>query len=366
MSDNKSLSILRLIRSEGVGPTTYKKFIQEFGTVEKALEALPNIRHRGKTLTAYPMNAAKQEFKALQDIDGYFILHTSEYYPEPLANINDAPPLLSAIGNKDLLQKPMLAIVGARNASVNGRRLAARMAKELGEAGFVIVSGLARGIDFEAHQSALETGTIAVLANGIDIIYPPENKKLYDAIAEQGLLLSENSFGLEPNAQLFPRRNRIVSGLCKGVIVIEAAVKSGSLITTQYALDQGREVFAVPGNPLDPRATGPNGLIKRGAAHLVESAQDVLDQLSGFPSLAVEQALKAHDPPEEEPTLPINSMTDDQAYHAVLNCLSHSACMIDDIIAATHLPAAHVQSILLQMELKGQLQRMSGNRVARS
>lgn len=362
---NETLRWLRLIRSEGVGPTTFDKLLREFDTVERVLAAMPSLRSRGKPLLPANEKDIEKEYNALLKLGGQFILKDSPDYAENLRHIADAPPVLSAIGNIGLLQKPMLAIVGARNASVNGRKLAATLARDLAAAGFVIVSGLARGIDTAAHEATLGTGTIAVLANGVDVIYPPENKKLYDAIAEHGLLLSENALGLEPNAQLFPRRNRIVSGLCQGVIIIEAAMKSGSLITARCALDQGREVFAVPGNPMDPRANGPNALIKNGQAHLIETAEDVLQAFSVFPSRTMETALLALD---EEPELPLPngpSMTDDQSRHAVLSCLSQTACLIDDIVLTSQVPVQRVLSILMEMELTGQVQRLSGNRVVR-
>jgi DNA processing protein len=360
---NETLSWLRLIRSEGVGPTTFDKLVEEFGNAENALAAMHTLRHRGKQLVSANEKDIEREYHALAKLGGQFILKKDQAYADALRHISDAPPVLSALGNVSLIQKPMLAIIGARNASTNGRKLAAKIARDLGQAGFVIVSGLARGIDAAAHEAALDTGTIGVLANGVDVVYPPENKKLYDAIAERGLLLSENAFGLEPSPQLFPRRNRIVSGLCQGVIIVEAAEKSGSLITARCALDQGREVFAVPGNPLDPRAMGPNALIKRGHAQLIESAEDVLNAFSLFPSQRVEAALAALDDEAIEPSLP--SHTDDQARMAVLGCLSPTPCMIDDVVAATKVPVQRVLSILMEMELTGQVQRLSGNRIAK-
>jgi DNA processing protein len=375
------IEYLRLIRADGVGPTTFDKLAAQFGNVEQALEAMHTVRYRGKALLPLSEAKALEEYNALLKKKGYFILKDSQKYGEQLRDIHDAPPLLSALGDLSLLQRPKLAIIGARNASVSGRKLAAQIARDLGQAGFVIVSGLARGIDAAAHEAALETGTIAVLANGVDVIYPPENKKLYESIADRGLLLSENPFGIEPNAQLFPRRNRIVSDLCQGVIIIEAAKQSGSLITARFALDQGREVFAIPGNPLDPRAHGPNSLIKHGQAYLVESAEDILQALNSFLSPAVERALKALDTPTEfRQQEPVSqqlldftdtpkqtaSMTGDQAHHTVLACLSHTPCSIDDLVSATQLPVQTILSVLLHMELTNQIQRLSGNRVVLS
>jgi DNA processing protein len=357
MKNENTLSALRLIRSDGVGPMTYLRLVERFGSASAALNALPNMK---KPLTPANLNEIDAEYKALQKMGGSFLVKGENNYPELLQPIDDAPPVLSALGNLDILTKPMLAIVGARNASANGRRLAAQIARDLGDQGFVIVSGLARGIDAAAHEASLNTGTVAVLANGVDVVYPPENQKLYDAIRERGVLLSENALGTQPTSSLFPRRNRIISGLCRGVIVIEAAAKSGSLITTRDALDQGREVFAVPGSPLDPRSTGPNQLIKSGHAHLIESAQDILDILGGLRTLLPDIKESEEETVEHQ----TSALTNDQTKQAVLNCLGTTPCTIDQIAFTTQIPVAKILAMLMEMELSGMLQRLPGDRVA--
>lgn len=367
------LAALRLIRSDGVGPATYKRLAGHFGSVDAALNAMPHMK---KPIQPIDSKTVEKEYAALNKLGGRFLVTGQPGYPELLDTVDDAPPVISALGNTDLLQQPMVAIIGARNASTNGRRLAQSLARELGQAGYVIVSGLARGIDTAAHEAALDTGTVAVLANGVDVVYPPENKKLYDEIATRGLLLSENPLGMEPNATLFPRRNRIISGLCSAVIVVEAAAKSGSLITIRYALDQGREVFAVPGSPLDPRASGPNQLIKTGQAQLIESARDVLDALGGLRNLGTldtsgPQISFALDQVEalstdEGNAVPVDGhMTDDQARHMVMMHLSPTPCAIDQLTHVTRLPTSKLLAVLMELELTGQVQRMAGNQVAR-
>ncbi|MDB5477697.1 MAG: putative Rossmann fold nucleotide-binding protein [Alphaproteobacteria bacterium] len=366
------LAALQLIRSEGVGPATFARLVDRFGGVENALSAMPQMK---RPLQPADLKKVEAEYNRLLKSGGVWLSKDDAQYPELMQPLDDMPPVLSALGDISLLAKPMIAMVGGRNASTNGRRLAAQIAKDLGRQGFVIVSGLARGIDTAAHEAALETGTVAVLANGVDIVYPPENKKLYDAIRERGVILSENPLASEPTASLFPRRNRIISGLCRGVIVVEAAQKSGSLITIRYALDQGREVFAVPGSPLDPRASGPNHLIKTGQAHLIESAQDVLDVLGGLRNLdlsgpqisfALDQ-VEAYMPETISDELPQNTaaLTDDQARHTVLNYLSPTPCDIDHLTQATQLPASRLLAILMELELRGQIQRLAGNQVVR-
>lgn len=393
------LSTLRLIRSEGVGPVTYRRLVERFGDAETVIKAIPNFK---KPIHLPETEPLIQEILVLEKSGGAWIDLEHPAYPSLLHPLEDAPPVLATKGNLALLARPMIGIVGARNASTNGRRLAQKLAHDLGKAGFVIVSGLARGIDTAAHEAALETGTIAVLASGVDVVYPPENKKLYDAIAQRGLILSENPMGVDPAAPLFPRRNRIISGLCCGVIVVEAAMKSGSLITAHYALDQGREVFAIPGSPLDPRANGPNHLIKSGQAHLVETAEDVIELLNGLRGLDMNSELVRHaldrvaelDAPapvpkkktprpsaddlpllaqqldfETEPAsaVPVytRSLTNDQARIILLEHLGPSPCDIDHLAHATQIPASTLLGLLVELELMGQIQRLAGNQVVR-
>ncbi|MBS0541184.1 MAG: DNA-protecting protein DprA, partial [Proteobacteria bacterium] len=268
------LARLRLARSPRIGAVTFHEALAHFGSACAACAEL----------AAVPAGQVQREDEQLARANGRFVVWGDTYYPAPLAALPDAPPVLSAIGDLGLLARPTLAIVGARNASLAGRRFAGDLAATLGGAGFVIASGLARGIDTAAHEAALPTGTIAVVAGGIDHVYPPQNAGLHAAIAAQGLILAESPLGTPPVARSFPRRNRIVSGLSAGVVLIEAAAKSGSLITAQRAAEQGREVFVVPGSPLDPRYDGSNSLIREGAI-LTRGANDILSVL-GLPQCA--------------------------------------------------------------------------------
>jgi DNA processing protein len=289
---------LRLIRSDKIGPITFWQLIHKYGTAEKALEALSQLSKQGNhPYRLGTQAAAEQEFKNHKK-NGFTLLPAFEAtFPQMLRSLPDCPPFISVYGNVEILNQPTLGIVGARNASLNGRQFAERLAVDLGKAGWKIASGLAQGIDRHAHQGALSSGTIAVIAGGVDYIYPPEHKDLYHAIAKTGAVISEMPLSLFPNASHFPRRNRLISGLSQGVIIVEAALKSGSLITARTTLEQGRELFAVPGSPLDPRCRGTNNLIRQGAG-LVESAQDILTIMNGpcVPGLCAETH-KAYAPP---------------------------------------------------------------------
>jgi len=285
LSTGERLARLRLIRTETVGPLSFRALIARFGTAKDAIEAVPDLAARGgrKRPLRVPSKAeAERELQAVEALGGNILFLDDVGYPPLLAAIEDAPPALIASGATHLLERPTLAIVGARNASLAGRRLTERLAREISEAGIVVVSGLARGIDTAAHKGALEGGTVAVVAGGLDVTYPRENADLQDAIAERGLLVTDEPLGTQPQARHFPKRNRIISGLSLGVLVVEAAHRSGSLITARLAGEQGREVFAVPGSPLDPRAKGANALLKSGAM-LVEEAGDILDVITNVP-----------------------------------------------------------------------------------
>lgn len=282
-------------------------------------------------------------------------------YPDALKNISDAPPLLSCLGHLHLANKSTVGIVGARNASVNGRRFAEVLATKIGAHNHVIASGLARGIDTSAHKGSIATGTIAAIAGGVDIIYPPENEALYNQIKEQGLIISEAPLGATPQARHFPRRNRIISGLSKGVIIIEAAIKSGSLITAHNALEQGREVFAVPGSPLDPRCHGPNNLIKDGAI-VVTRAEDVLSHLESLDAISL----------NDQPMAPYKSismkaiseeMVENQRQH-VISLLSYEPAPIDEIARELEISAGIVMAVLLELELAGRIERHPGGKVS--
>jgi DNA processing protein len=326
----------------------------EHGSAGAALDALPDVaRQSGETeYTICPEGVAAAEMKAARLTGARPVAWGSLAYPPLLAQIPDAPPLLWALGDIALLQRPMLAVVGARNASSLGTRMARALASGLGEAGQVVVSGLARGVDAVAHQAALPTGTVAVLAGGVDVVYPAENASLAQEIAEAGLRLSEQPLGLVPQARHFPRRNRIVSGLCRAVIVVEAAAKSGSLTTARFALDQGREVMAVPGHPFDSRASGCNMLIRDGAM-LVRSAQDVVQALDHVGGPAAQ--------PLTEPAVEPRKLADMSALHRqILDRLGPSPLAEDQLIRDLQIPAGEVGPELLNLELEGRIERRAG------
>ncbi|WP_223814327.1 DNA-processing protein DprA [Roseicitreum antarcticum] len=282
-TEEDRLAWLRLIRSSRVGPATFYRLMQDHGSAQVALDALPGIaQHAGlDRYVACPRDVALREIDAARQVGAKMACFGTPHYPTELATLPDAPPVLWCMGRRDPVLRPMIAIVGARNASSLGTRMARKLAEGLGHFGYTIVSGLARGIDTAAHHAALKTGTIAVMAGGVDVIYPPENAVLAAAIADQGLRVSDQPMGMQPQARHFPRRNRLISGLALGVVVVEAAEKSGSLITARDALDQGREVMAVPGHPVDARAAGCNALIRDGAT-LVRGSEDVLEVLRPY------------------------------------------------------------------------------------
>lgn len=365
LSDAEKLDWIRLVRSEGVGPVTFFHLVRFYGGAAKALAALPELARRSGRKAPIRLGTekdAERELIAVKRAGAELLAWLEPAYPVPLAAIEDAPPLITVRGNVSLLSRRNIALVGARNASANGRAFAERIARDLGRAAFVVTSGLARGIDAAAHKGALETGTVAVLAGGIDICYPPEHRTLYDAIAAQGALVAELPPGTEPLARHFPRRNRVISGLSEGVVVVEAALRSGSLITARLAGEQGRDVFAVPGSPLDPRCHGSNNLIRQGAA-LTESAEDVLRGLGGR-SLVPERA-EALGESELPPPMPPAEADSDKARTLLIERLSPSPTAVDELVRQTELPPALVASALLELELAGRIERHPGNRVAR-
>ena len=360
---NEQLARLRLAKSEHVGPITFRQLLARFGTAGKALAALPGLAKRGglrKTIRIFPKDQAREIFETVSGIGCFFLFLGDDLYPEALAALEDAPPFLVAKGHAHLLGRKTLAIVGARNASVNGQRFSSNLARQLGQQDFVIVSGLARGIDAHAHLGALETGTIAVLGGGIDIYYPRENRGLQDNIAENGLLLTEHTTGTKPQPQHFPRRNRIISGLSLGVVVVEAALRSGSLITARLALEQGREVFAVPGHPLDPRAKGPNSLI-RSSALLIESAEDILEALKERLQTPLSDPTKDLFDGWEEVAQEVENI--EETRDLVVQMLSPSPTPIDDLLRHGNLTAPLLLAILLELELAGLVKRHPGNQV---
>lgn len=359
------IAVLRLIRSEQVGPMTFFQLVKFCGSVEKAIEMAPGISQRGgrkKPIRIAAKADAEREYEALTKFGAQVVMYGEESYPRLLQFIPDAPPLLTVRGHAHLLkEKDVFAMVGARNASANGCAFAKKLASDLGAAKFVVVSGLARGIDAAAHRGALASGTIAVIGGGIDHVYPTENAALFDEIAAQGVIVSELPFGMAPHAKSFPARNRIIAGMSRGVAVIEASLKSGSLITADYAADHGREVFAVPGSPMDPRCSGTNSLLKQGAV-MLESARDILGNLGPMGELPLAEP----DAPgfAEPAPAPIADAQVDEAREAILAALSLSPTLIDDLLVASGTTAHLMMAVLLELELAGRLDRHPGARVS--
>ncbi|MFN4283575.1 MAG: DNA-processing protein DprA [Alphaproteobacteria bacterium] len=374
LSDEERLDWLRLIRSENVGPVTFHALIAKFGTASRALDAVPDLARASGTKKPVRLAAradAERERDRTYKYGARLIAACEPDYPDALAAIPDAPPLIAVHGRAEILHGPCVGMVGARNASANGRRFAAGLAGELGAAGLVVASGLARGIDTAAHEGALKTGTVACIAGGIDHPYPPENAKLMARIAlEGGCVVAEQPFGLKPTARHFPYRNRVISGLSRAVIVVEAALKSGSLITARLAAEQGRDVLAVPGSPLDPRSMGSNGLIRDGAA-LVASAADVLATLGDLDSpferkqrlsrlSRIEDSAELQASPEHEGTLDNASAGHDK----LLQLLGFSPISIDELARQAHLSAAAVAAAILDLELAGRVERQPGGQIS--
>ena len=366
LAEAERLAWLRLARTENVGPITFYQLIDRFGSASQALNALPELAKNGgrkKPLIACSATEAQREYDSLKKRGGELLTVLDADYPLALSTTDDAPPVISILGNPKLLNKSCIAIVGARNASLNGRKFAQKIATDLGARGHIIVSGLARGIDTSAHTGSLNTGTIAVVAGGIDVVYPEENQKLYEDIIEHGAIIAESKWGQQPFAQSFPRRNRIVSGMSRGVIVVEATLRSGSLITARLAGEQGREVYAVPGSPLDPRADGPNHLIREGAT-LIRSADDVIEGLLDF--AGTPKSL----PQKSAPTLPglaenRHEFSGPTLQADILNHLSHTPVSVDELIRVCHVTISGLQSALLELELAGTVKRLPGNRICR-
>lgn len=353
---------LRLARTPQVGPVAFRGLLERFGDAEAAMEALPALARRGGRVDPLKITTKQQaedEIAALERLGGIVLPACDPAYPEALAALDPPPPVISVLGDATLLAKPSCAIVGARNASATGMRMARQMAFELGEMGYVISSGLARGIDGAAHQGALDSGTIATLAGGVDHVYPPEHADLRREIIRNGAIISERQLGHSVNARDFPRRNRIISGLAMGVLVIEAAERSGSLITARFALEQGREVIAIPGSPLDPRCKGSNGLIKAGAA-LAETAQDIADILANRRPPQVEEPIEHYEPPNH--AAPDDNDVD-QARPALLALLNHGPTLRDEVIRQSGLPTAVCAAALLELELAGLITSLPGGAV---
>ena len=395
LSDRQRLDWLRLIRSESVGPRTFRSLMNRFGGAAAAIEALPDLaRQAGRTLRICPQVEAEREIDALHRRGGRFLALGEAAYPPALQAIDTAPPLIAVLGRTDVLLRPCVAIVGSRNASAAGLKFTARLARDLGEAGFVVVSGLARGIDTAAHEASLTTGTVAVLAGGLDEVYPPQNIPLLQRLLAEGAAISEMPLGLAPRGRDFPRRNRLVSGLSLGTVVVEAARKSGSLITARFANEQGRLVFAVPGSPLDPRAEGGNHLIREGAtlcaeaAHVIEALAPligndhalmppgtVMRDGAGEPQtqpLWDELDLPGIEPapmgrwPEPAPITQHAEVEDgDGIRQRVLALLGAAPVSLDDLVRASGCSARDVSRTVLDLELDGSIRRHPGGTLSR-
>ncbi|MCC5977059.1 MAG: DNA-processing protein DprA [Salinarimonas sp.] len=408
LTDEQRIDWLRLIRSENVGPRTFRALINRYGGAAKALEALPELARKGgrNAIRIAPRSQILREMEAAERVGGRFLAMGEPEYPKPLHAADTAPPMICVRGDPAILQRPAVGIVGSRNASAAGLTFTGRLAGELGEAGFSIVSGLARGIDTAAHK-AVPAHTIAILAGGHDRIYPAQNKALLERIlAEGGAAVSEMPLGWEPRARDFPRRNRIVSALSLGVVVIEAARRSGSLITARFAMEQGREVFAVPGSPLDPRAEGTNDLIRQGA-NLCGSAEHVIETLMPLIDTDWESRIEAREDlagdsiedlwdeldfldfaepllapmrapvPQEvdgdcEPLFAedadhpqaLEAAPDADPRRVMLELLGPSPVSVDDLSRQSGLPVRVVHSVLMELEISGRLERHGGNAVS--
>jgi DNA processing protein len=364
LGEDERIEWLRLFRSDHVGTRTFRALLRQFGSARAALAALPDLARRGgaaRTVKICSRAEAERELEAARALGVRLIALAEPEYPPRLAEIDDAPPLLAVRGNVAALARPMIAMVGSRNASAAGAKIAARLARDLGEAGLIIASGLARGIDAAAHRASLETGTIAVLAGGHDRIYPAEHAGLLDALLDRGAAVGEMPLGWEPRARDFPRRNRLISGLAVGVVIVEAAKRSGSLITARFALEQGREVFAVPGSPLDPRAEGANGLLKQGAT-LVTEAADVIAVIE--PILG--RTMAAAPPPDEVPRSAADGEPepDGEARSEIARLLGPTPVALDDLVRLSGASAATVRTVLLELELAGRIERHGGGMVS--
>lgn len=363
LTERQKFAWLRLIRSDNIGPVTFRELINHFGSAEKALETLPDLARRGGGARSPRIAAAADVERELETADRFgarFVGIGEPDYPPALREIDGAPPLIAMKGSGQTVVRHSLGIVGSRNASINGAKFAAMLARQCGQAGYTIASGLARGIDAAAHSASLSTGTVAMLAGGLDKPYPPENFRLLDEIyANGGATISEMPFGWEPRARDFPRRNRLIAGVSLGVLIVEAAERSGSLITARLAGEFGRLVFAVPGSPLDSRCHGTNRLIKDGAM-LVTEAADILDALSPLiePRLPLQHVAKER---IEDGNM---SPPGDDERTIIAQALGPSPVETDDIIRHTGLPAATVYLVLLELDIAGRLNRHSGGRVS--
>lgn len=365
LTDRQRIAWLRLIRSDNVGPATFRDLINHFGSAEAALSMLPELSARGgatRSIRIATEAEAYRELEAVQRFGARFVGIGEPDYPQALRQIDGAPPLLAIKGDLSILNRPAVGIVGSRNASISGAKFAAMIARDCGRAGYTVVSGLARGIDTAAHRASLNTGTIAAMAGGLDQPYPPENVGLLDEIWNgYGLAVSEMPFGWEPRARDFPRRNRLIAGISLGVAVVEAAFRSGSLITARMAGEFGRLVFAVPGSPLDPRCHGTNGLLKDGAM-IVTSPEDVVEALAPLAQPDLFSLPSAEEPKRESGRIVLPPDETDRTL--VIDALGPTPVEVDDIIRHTGLSASAVYLVLLELDMAGRLHRHAGGQVS--
>lgn len=367
LTKEEKIARLRIIRSGSIGATTFWNMVQIYGSAVDALKIIPELPASFSKVSGLKSGLKSEEevleeLMNLKKIGARMVFLEDELYPPLLRNIPDPPPVLTFLGNREYVmqfyKKHMLAVVGSRNSSIHASKFCFNLVDELGRNDGVIVSGLAKGIDTSAHQGALESGTIAVVAGGINIAYPQENAKLYKEISEKGGIFTETPYGIPPQAQLFPRRNRIIAGMTYGTIVVEATANSGSLITAKFALEYNREVFAVPGFPLDPRSYGGNSLIRQGAV-LVQNAQDVIDEI-GRQEIVPSQAGLFETPPEH------NNRTlqhIEKVKRNILNLLSLTPITIEELVSSMKIPPKDVMTALLELELSGKVTRVHGQKV---
>lgn len=362
------LYCVQLIRSENIGPITFWQLVRQFGSPKAAIDSLARgYSEKMRKITLFPLEEAKREIDQHQRRKIHLVSAYDPVFPQSLKMMMDCPPVLSVRGRMDILNRPRsVAIVGARNASLTGRNFARKLATDLGDYGWIIVSGLARGIDGSAHLGALEKGTIAVLAGGVDVIYPPEHAEIYTKIQDTGCIISEMPLTMQPSAPHFPRRNRLISGLSQGVVVVEAALKSGSLITAEFALDQGKDVFAVPGSPVDPRCRGTNDLLRRGA-YIVESVADVTSVLaagqviSPIHSMCEERQSGAEDRGEDAEEMPSSTTLQEQIFQD----LSTNPVAIEALAAQYNCSTNVLLVIILELELSGLIVRYPNGMISR-
>jgi len=366
LTEKQRIAWLRLIRSDNVGPATFRDLINHFGSAEAALAALPELSFRGgatRAIRIAGVDEALRELEAAERFGARFVGIGEPDYPAALRQIDGAPPLLAVKGNLPTLTRPAIGIVGSRNASVGGAKLAAMIARDCGRAGYAVISGLARGIDAAAHRASLDTGTMAAMAGGLDQPYPPENIGLLNDIWNgSGIAISEMPFGWEPRARDFPRRNRLIAGVAMGLVVVEAATRSGSLITARLAGEFGRLVFAVPGSPLDPRCQGTNGLLKDGAM-IVTASDDILEALAPLSAVDLFSAPVAEEPLSED-SRPLMPPPDDSERTRITDALGVAPVEVDDIIRHTGLSASSVYLVLLELDIAGRLHRHPGGLVS--